>query len=129
MPTSRQIGTYVRDCARILNVGSPRIVIRHKAKLEDAGGEAYARVTYTNADRVNFWYTDRLLKCGHRMWRVTVAHELMHMHLRHFYLPFMRVAKKADGGWLEWYDATEEEIVERLETVLAKLLPDPPWPE
>ena len=117
-PTRRQVANYVNKCARLLGVDR-RLRCQYEA---DLPAHVWAAHECAHVDHPVFVYGPKLLGSGARTWRLTVAHELMHAHLRH-----LRAPLEATARCLDWYEDTEEEIVERLEPVLARLLPDPPW--
>jgi hypothetical protein len=123
VPTRRQVSDYVRRCANVLNVGC-----KVRCKYDPAlPSDTWALHQTNHVDNSCFVYGDRLLAAGERMWRLTVAHELVHAHLRHFRAPLEAAGRRLGPGFLDWYDDTEEAAAERLETVLARLLPRPPW--
>jgi hypothetical protein len=89
--------------------------------------DLFAKHESRRVDHSVFVYGPKLARLGSKSWRLTVAHELVHSHLRHFRAPLEAAEKRMGAGFLAWYEDTEEEVADRLEVVLARLLPPPSW--
>ena len=118
------MAAYVRVCARLL---AYRGTVRSRYWADMAPNTWALCESGEVVDSVEFVWGPRLARCrSPKAWRLTVAHELLHAHLVALRGPIESWGKEhGELGWSRWYDHAEEEIVERLEAPVAKLLPDP----
>lgn len=123
-PSARQVSAYVRACARKLSVDC-KVACRLDPKMSDDTWAMHdALPSGTSLVRVG----PKLMKSPRAStWRRAIAHELLHAHLRHYRGPMEAAQKTLGEGLAYWYDHVEEDVVHRLEPVLARLLDDPPW--
>lgn len=125
VPSLPEVQAYVLRCADILGVDCPV-----RVKRRDLPNTLWAICEHDgdNPRSVRIVYGPKLEGAGARTWRLTVAHELAHAHLRKLKAPLRSMApRRGRSGFLAWYESAEEDVVEGLEPVLARLLPDPPW--
>lgn len=133
-PTLSEVRDYVLACAKELQVDC-KVRVRYHADQEKLNVQIaddpdlliWAACCYTKRNVVTIHYGPRLrYHRSARMWKLVVAHELLHAHLRKFRSLMDKLAH-TDSGFAAWYTDTEEDIVEGLELVVSRLLPNPSW--